>query len=58
MDSSLGIWNKELDDLICAWHEGDSEVPLIEFLGVTGADYAAWVEGRMTAAELLRHRHG
>lgn len=64
MDYSLDIWNKthadrELDELIRAWHESDSELPLIEFLGVSGTDYAAWVEGRLSAEVLLsRSKHG
>lgn len=63
MDSSWDIWDRsmeeiELDELIRVWHEGDSEIPLTEFLGVSQADYAAWVERRITAGELLRRRHG
>ena len=64
MDSSWDIWDKtnadnKLDELIRLWHEGDSELPLIEFLGVSGADYAAWVEGRLSAEALLsRGKYG
>jgi hypothetical protein len=58
MDTSSDIWDKELDELIRAWHEGDSEIPLVEFLGVSKTDYAAWVECRLSAAELLSRRNG
>ena len=33
-----------IDDLIDEWHEGDSELPLHEFLGWTEEEYKAWVE--------------
>lgn len=62
MDSLWDIWGNqsehELDELIRVWHEGDSEIPLTEFLGVSSADYAAWVEGRLSAAELMSRRNG
>ena len=64
MDSLSDIWSKsadeiKLDELIDVWHQDDSEISLIEFLGVTSAEYAAWIEGRITASELLkRGRHG
>ena len=33
-----------IDDAIHAWHVGDGEEPLHEFLGMTFEEYAAWVE--------------
>jgi hypothetical protein len=33
----------DLDDRIDAWHRSDSKQPLHEFLGMTEAQYAAWV---------------
>jgi hypothetical protein len=65
MDYSLDIWNNnsttrqywqaeyELMDLLQAWHESDLEIPFTEFLGVTPKQYAAYVEGKITAKELL-----
>ena len=65
MDYLSDIWDnpRAMDELIIgqlisAWHESDSEIPLIEFLGVTGGEYAAWVEGYITATELLERRNG
>ena len=39
----LKIDNK-IDDKIDEWHNGDSDVPLHEFLGMTFGEYAKWVE--------------
>lgn len=46
-----------LDDLIARWHDtAEDGLSLVDFLGVRREDYAAWVEGRMTAADLLASR--
>ena len=34
----------EVDDFVDRWHEGDADVPLHEFLGLTRDEYARWVE--------------
>jgi len=34
----------EIDDFIDQWHDGDSQVPLSDFLGFTPEEYAVWVE--------------
>lgn len=61
MDSSLDIWDsspyeRELEDLVLAWHEGDSEIPLYEFLGVEKHTYAMYVTGKISAEQLLNSR--
>lgn len=33
----------EIDDFVELWHEGDSTLPLHEFLGMTSEEYSAWV---------------
>ena len=38
--------NKEIDDLIDEWHEGDSDLELYEYLGMTFEEYAKFVEGK------------
>lgn len=64
MDFSSDIWDstaedRELTELIVSWHESDSEIPLIEFLGVSNTDYADWLAGRLSSKELLdRRKHG
>jgi hypothetical protein len=34
---------KNLDDRIDAWHDGDSELPLYEFLGMSKAEFNYWI---------------
>ncbi len=34
----------EIDDFVDLWHEGESQEPLSEFLGLTPEEYALWVE--------------
>lgn len=53
MLSSSDTYEKKLDDLVELWHTSDSEVSLIEFLGVKPEVYAAWVEGCISAKDLL-----
>jgi hypothetical protein len=33
----------EIDDFVEHWHEGDSALPLHEFLGMTPEEYSAWL---------------
>ena len=35
---------KEIDDLIDEWHDGDDSRDLNEFLGMTHEEYTTWVE--------------
>jgi hypothetical protein len=32
-----------LDDLIDEWHDGDYDIPLHEFLGMTWEEYKTWL---------------
>jgi hypothetical protein len=48
--------NNQLDYMIDAWHTGDTEVPLHEYLGVSFEDYGKWVEGKLSAEALLALR--
>lgn len=41
----------EIDDFVELWHEGDSTLPLHEFLGMTPEEYSAWVR----RPDLLRY---
>ena len=34
----------DIDDYIDAWHEGDSPLPLHEFLGMTWHEFRVWAE--------------
>lgn len=34
----------EIDDYIDKWHDGDSELPLHAYLGMSRDEYAAWIE--------------
>ena len=35
---------EDIDDYINAWHEGDSTLPLHEFLGMTWSEYCIWAK--------------
>lgn len=37
------LWT-DIDDYVAEWHEGGSDEPLHEFLGLTKDEYALWVE--------------
>tara|TARA_R110000744_G_scaffold90690_4_gene176088 strand:+ start:2210 stop:2431 length:222 start_codon:yes stop_codon:yes gene_type:complete len=37
------IWSNQVDDLIDEWHEGNSKVSLVEFLGMSKEEYSKWV---------------
>lgn len=37
-----------IDDFIDQWHQDDSFAPLSVFLGMTTAEYAAWLENPQT----------
>lgn len=37
------LWT-DVDDYVAAWHEGDSDESLPEFLGLTQDEYALWLE--------------
>lgn len=34
----------EIDDYIDKWHDGDSDLPLHDYLGMSRDEYAAWIE--------------
>lgn len=34
----------EIDEYIDEWHDGDSELPLHDYLGMSWDEYAAWIE--------------
>lgn len=55
MNSSQDISRDEerLLDLEDLWHTSDSELPLHEFLRLSRDEFAAYVEGRMTAEDVM-----
>jgi hypothetical protein len=38
---------KRINDLIDQWHEGNTGVPLHEFLGMTWEQYGEWLESNL-----------
>nr|VFJ54040.1 MAG: hypothetical protein BECKFM1743C_GA0114222_101334 [Candidatus Kentron sp. FM]VFJ54406.1 MAG: hypothetical protein BECKFM1743A_GA0114220_101313 [Candidatus Kentron sp. FM]VFK10862.1 MAG: hypothetical protein BECKFM1743B_GA0114221_101584 [Candidatus Kentron sp. FM] len=38
-----GTRPENIDDFVEQWHEGDSELPLHEYLGMTKAEYSLWM---------------
>lgn len=39
--------SKNIDDLIDQWHNGDSELSLHEYLGMTVEEYEEWMKGNL-----------
>ena len=35
---------EEIDDYVDSWHDGDSDLSMHEFLGMTHAEYSLWVK--------------
>lgn len=48
----------QIDDFVDLWHDGDSNESLSEFLGLTGEEYALWVEKPAALANILSARTG
>jgi hypothetical protein len=46
VDACIGgrCLSDEIDDYVDRWHEGDSRVPLSDYLGLTPEEYSIWVE--------------
>lgn len=44
----------EIDDYIDMWHDGDSELELYEFLGMTQIEYRLWVEDDSILKEIIK----
>ncbi len=47
---------EDVDDFVDLWHEGGDPRPLAEFLGLTQAEYARWVAGKASLADILHAR--
>lgn len=43
-DTKMIVTEENIDDLIEKWHDGDSKLPLHEYLGLTFEEYAYFVE--------------
>lgn len=43
---------EDIDDFVDRWHMADTSESLPSFLGMTFAEYAAWVEGRKRLADM------
>lgn len=46
----------DIDDFIDAWHDGDDDISLSEFLGMTQKEYALWVK-EPTALPFIINAH-
>lgn len=46
----------EIDDYIDRWHEGQSVLPLHTYLGMSQAEYAAWIESPDRLSEIIAVR--
>lgn len=48
----------EIDDFVDAWHDGDSDLELSEFLGMTLEEYSLWAsDGSMIDLILLARKN-
>jgi len=44
----------DIDEFVDKWHEGDSKVPIDEYLGMTRDEYFAWVGNPNALVEIIR----
>ena len=44
----------DIDEFVGKWHEGDSKVPIYEYLGMTREEYSAWVEDPNALVDIVR----
>lgn len=44
---------EEIDDYIDKWHDGDSDLPLHIYLGMSRDEYGAWVEAPDCLARIV-----
>ena len=47
----------EIDDFVDRWHEGDSDLSIHEFLGMTREEYLSWVKDPNALPRILDARH-
>lgn len=45
---------EEIDNYIDRWHDGDSELEIYEFLGMTQIEYRLWVEDNSILKEIVK----
>ena len=50
----------EIDDFVDRWHEGDSDLPIHEYLGMTRDEYLSWVKDPSVLLHIVsaHHVHG
>jgi hypothetical protein len=48
---------EEIDDFVDEWHEGNGEIPLHEFLGMTPEEYGLWIQGGQFLNLIIAARH-
>ena len=44
----------DIDEFVGKWHEGDSEVPIYEYLGMTRAEYFSWLRDPNVLSGIVR----
>ena len=48
---------EDIDEFVDKWHEGDTEVPIHEYLGMTRDEYFSWVQDPNVLSSIVRaHR--
>lgn len=47
---------EDIDEFVGKWHEGDSEVPIYEYLGMTRDEYLSWVKDPNALSRIVRTR--
>ena len=51
-----GAMPEDIDEFIDKWHEGDSKVPIYEYLGMTRDEYHSWVKDPNALSHIVRTR--
>ena len=45
---------EDIDEFVGKWHEGQSEVPIYEYLGMTRAEYFSWLRDPSVLSGIVR----
>lgn len=48
---------EEIDDYIDAWHEGDSDESLHEYLGMSSEEYSLWIKNPNAIHSIIEEYH-
>jgi hypothetical protein len=48
---------EDIDDFVDSWHDGDSELPLHQYLGMSESEYSLWVADPNVLPYIINAHH-